>query len=223
VLDLPASFTLGIIGHFYSPLPLDLRLPTSGAAGGIFRTDVTGDGTGDGTAVSNGGVGDLVPGTDLGAFGRTVSAGEINQLIASYNLNNSGKVTPAGQALLSANLFTQAQLASLQAVQQPIQAPPDGQVGLGWLHTLDVSLSWTHNIHEGIAIEPSISFFNLPNFSNFDSPSSHMSGILDGTAGSANGTNGAIRHQGNTRSGLGTGVFGLGAPRQLQFALRLTF
>ena len=53
--DLPASFRVSFIGHFYSPLPLDLRLPTTGLPGGIFVSDVTGDGTGDGTAVSNGG------------------------------------------------------------------------------------------------------------------------------------------------------------------------
>src|SRR3989475_2375139 len=67
-VELPYSLRLSVISHFYSPLPLNLRLPTSGLAGGIFITDVTGDGTGDGTAVSNGGGGELVPGTKLGAL-----------------------------------------------------------------------------------------------------------------------------------------------------------
>jgi hypothetical protein len=50
-----------------------------------------------------------------------------------------------------------------------------------------------------------------------------LSGILDGTVGSANGTTAAQRSQGNTRIGLGTGVFGLGAPRQLEFGLQFSF
>src|SRR5438128_4334252 len=104
IVELPLSLRLSVISHLYSPLPLDLRLPTSGLAGGIFITDVTGDGTGDGTAVSNGGVGDLVPGTKLGAFGRSVAAGDINNLISNYNSNFAGTPTPAGQALITANL-----------------------------------------------------------------------------------------------------------------------
>src|SRR5579872_1313214 len=46
-MDLPYSFRLGVISHFYSPLPVTLTIPTSGNAGGIFQSEVTGDGTGD--------------------------------------------------------------------------------------------------------------------------------------------------------------------------------
>ena len=45
----------------------------------------------------------------------------------------------------------------------------------------------------------------------------------DGTIGSINGTTGAQRAAGNTRTGLGTGVFGLGSPRQLEFGLQVSF
>jgi hypothetical protein len=44
--DLPKSFRMSIIGHFYSALPVNLTLNPSGNPGGIFVTDVTGDGTG---------------------------------------------------------------------------------------------------------------------------------------------------------------------------------
>jgi hypothetical protein len=236
-VELPYSLRLSVISHFYSPLPLNLRLPTSGLAGGIFITDVTGDGTGDGTAVSNGGVGDLVPGTKLGAFGRSVSAGDINNLITNYNSNFAGTPTPAGQALITASLFTKAQLDALGGVQQPLcPAPPiprtdpacpnvgnGGQVGMSWLRALDLKLSWPIKVREGLILEPIVSFFNAFNLANFDSPTSELSGILDGSNGTANGTTASLRAAGNTRIGVGTGVFGLGAPRQLEFGLRLTF
>ena len=222
-LDLPASFRLGVIGHFYSPLPIDLRLPTSGNPGGIFVTDVTGDGTGDGTSASNGGIGDLVPGTKLGGSGSYASASSINQVISYYNQNYAGQATPAGQALLNAGFFTHSQLASLGGVEQLLQPAPAGQVGLGWLRTMDVTVSWPHKIRESLTIEPMVSFFNVFNLANFDAPNNTLSGTLDGTPGSANGTTAALRAAGNTRTGVGTGVFSLGSPRQIEFGLKLTF
>jgi hypothetical protein len=220
---LPASFQLSFIGHFYSPLPLDLRLPTSGLPGGIFTTDVTGDGTGDGTAVSNGGVGDLVPGTRLGGGGGYSSGGSINKLIDAYNSTYAGRLTPAGVALVGAGVVTGAQMVSLGGVMQPLQNAPNGQVGMGWLRTMDLKLGWAYKVRETVTIEPMVAVFNVFNFANFDSPANHLSGILDRSVGSANGTTAAQRSQGNTRTGLGTGVFGLAAPRQLEFGLKITF
>ncbi len=56
-------------------------LPVSGLPGGIFQTDLTGDGTGGGDAISNGGVGDLLPGTNVGGFGRSFGINGLNQRI----------------------------------------------------------------------------------------------------------------------------------------------
>ena len=67
-MDLPARFRLSLISHFDSPLPSSITLPVSGNPGGLFQTDITGDGTGDGTFGSNGGLGDLLPGTTLAAL-----------------------------------------------------------------------------------------------------------------------------------------------------------
>jgi hypothetical protein len=36
--ELPWRFRLGVVSHFYSPLPLDLRVPTPENPGGIFTT-----------------------------------------------------------------------------------------------------------------------------------------------------------------------------------------
>ena len=222
-MNLPASLQLSFIGHFYSPLPLDLRLPTTGLPGGIFVTDVTGDGTGDGTAASNGGVGDLVTGTNLGGLGSYSSAGSLNNLINNYNSFYAGQPTPAGQALIGAGAVSQGQLVALRGVQPLLQNAPNGQVNLGWLRSMDLKVSWPYKIRENLTVEPMVAFFNVFNLANFDSPVNHLSGILDGTVGSANGTTAAQRSQGNTRVGLGSGVFGLGAPRQLEFGLRVSF
>jgi hypothetical protein len=48
-----------------------------------------------------------------------------------------------------------------------------------------------------------------------------MSGLLTGTAGTINGTNYAGHFV--NRVGVGTGVYGLGEPRQTEFGLKITF
>jgi hypothetical protein len=220
--DLPWSFRFSAISHVYSPLPLNLRLPTSGSAGGIFVSDVTGDGSGDGSGIYN--LGDLVPGTKLGAFGRGTSPGDLNNLINAYNSTQAGQATPAGQALIQSGLFTLAQLQALGAVQQQLALAPNGQAGLDWLKVMDFKFSWPKKIRENLTIEPSFSAFNVFNFANFDSPGSTLSSVLDGSIGSANGTTVANRNSKTTnRIGIGSGTFGFGAPRVLEFGLRLSF
>ena len=41
-LDLPKSFRVSVMSHFYSPLPLNLRLPTTGEAGANIRNGCDG-------------------------------------------------------------------------------------------------------------------------------------------------------------------------------------
>ena len=221
IADVPGHFRIGLIGHFYSPLPQNLTLPVSGNPGGIFVSDVTGDGTGDGSLVSNGGLGDLLPGTNIGSFGRGVTGGNINNVISNYNNNFAGQATPAGQALINAGLFNLTQLQQLQGVMQPVQLAPGNQANMAWLRAMDFKLSWVYRLKERVTLEPGVSFFNVFNFSNFDGPNNPLSGILDGTPGSANGTAG--RQPNGNRLGLGSGVFGLGSPRVIEFALKLTF
>jgi hypothetical protein len=212
-VDLPGSLRFGVISHFYSPLPLTLTLPTTRAS--IFSTDLTGDGT----------VGDLLPGTNIGAFGRSVSPGSLNALIASYNSTHANTPTPAGQVLMQNGLFTLAQLQALGGVQQPLALAPSGQTGLDWLHELDLKLSWPKKITEKMSIEPSISAFNALNFANFDGAANMLSGVLNGIPGSANGTTVASRNSGGapTRIGVGSGVFSVGAPRVIEFGLKFSF
>jgi len=240
--DLPGHFRLSLIGHFDSPLPLNLNLPTSGTPGGIFISDLTGDGTGDGSIASNGGLGDLLPGTNVGSFGRDVNVNSLGKAINNYNTNYVGQVTPAGNVLLQNNLFSLAQLQALGGViggtpgtpgpggasQQfsPLQAPPAGAIGQDWLKTFDVGLNWAYKVKERLEIRPGITFYNVFNFSNFDGPAAPFSSILDGSVGSANGTTSAAIHglAGNSlRLGLGSGVNALGSPRVVEFELKLAF
>jgi hypothetical protein len=228
-MDLPAGFQLGFAGHFDSPLADNVTLPVSGLKGGIFQTDLTGDGTGDGATANNRGVGDLLPGTNLGDFGRKFGVNGLNQLINKFNTTMVGQATPAGQVLISNGLFTLSQLQSLGGViggGTPLPVAPAGAIGQTWLKTFDLSLNWHYKIKDRVQLQPGISFFNVFNFSNFDGPAVPFGNILNGQVGSPNGTTSAQLHgaAGNfLRLGLGSGVNALGAPRALEFQLKLTF
>jgi hypothetical protein len=230
-MELPAHFQASLIGHFYSPLPQNLTLATTGNAGGIFVTDVNGTGTGDGNSTngSNGGFGSLLPGTTLGSFGRGVTASNINQVISNYNNKYAGNPTPAGLALTTANLanpITSADLTGLGAVMPMVNPAPANEAGDQWLRDLDLNFGWKYKIRERFELQPGIGFFNVMNFVNFDAPKNTLSGVLSlvgqpSVVGTANGTPG--QQPANLRSGLGSGVFGLGSPRVVEFTLKLNF
>ena len=140
------------------------------------------------------------------------------------NQNFAGKPTPAGQALITANLFTPAQLTALGAVMPQVSPAPANQAGDSWLRALDFSLNWTYKVKERVAIQPGVTFFNVMNFVNFDAPKNTLSGVLStvgtpASVGTANGTPGEQLN--NLRVGLGSGVFGLGSPRVIEFNLKL--
>jgi Carboxypeptidase regulatory-like domain len=211
-LDVRYGFQIGVIGHFYSPLSTTLTVPNTGSGPGeIFRTDFTGDGT----------TQDPMPGTHVGNFDRGINAGNINAAIANYNSVVAGQPTPAGQVLIQNGLMTAQQLVALGGVAPTVPLAPPDQVNEAWLRTMDMTLAWTYTIKERLTIKPSVGFFNVFNFANFDLPESMMSGLLTGATGSINGTNyaGAFVN----RVGVGTGVYSLGSPRTIEFALKLTF
>jgi Carboxypeptidase regulatory-like domain len=210
--DLPRGFQLGITGHFWSPLSTSLVVPnTNLGPGEIFRTDFTGDGT----------VQDLLPGTHLGNFDRGINASNINTVIKNYNNLYANMPTPAGQVLIENGLFTLTQLQQLRAVAPIVPLAPPGEVNLSWLRAFDLKTSWSHTIHERLSVQPSVGFYNLLNFANFDLPGASLNGLLTGAAGQINGTTRAGHNV--DRVGVGTGVYSLGAPRQIEFGLRLTF
>jgi|tagenome__1003787_1003787.scaffolds.fasta_scaffold20990097_6 hypothetical protein len=211
-VDVPAGFRIGLISHFYSPLSSAIVSPNFGDIGEIYRTDFTGDGT----------VGDPLPGTHLGQFDRGTDASNLNGLITKYNTAQGAQPTPAGNVLMQNGLMTAAQLQALGGVSPTIDLAPAGQVDYSWLRALDLRLAWRHTFRERFTIEPSVGFFNLPNFSNFNLPPNTMNGILFGSgAGSINGTTRADNEA--FRVGNGTGVYGLGSQRQIEFGLRFVF
>ena len=239
--DLPMGFRLGLISHFWSPLastPTVLPVaPTaqSGATAAIFTTDFLGDGQvgqplpAGQTSSTCGTVGGNCNYSlyDIGAFMRQLGPGSLAGAIGNYNTTiatgcaGGGCPTPAGQALINANLITLAQLQALGGVAPAIAAPPPGQVGLGWLKDFDTEFSWVgHFWHERLTLIPSVSIFNTFNFANFDSAANALTGQLNGTAGSINGTTYATRPD---RIGAGTGVFAFGAPRTIEWGLKLNF
>ena len=221
VLDLPFFTRVSFAAHFYSALPATLYLPPSGG-GDIFTADLTGDGTGGSTTDFS--RGDILPGTNVGAFGRTVHGGSgLNNVIGNFNSNVAGTLTPAGQAVVDAGLMTEGQLATLGGVVQPITPAPAGQASLGNLRDFAVKASWVLKVKEWFQIEPSASFFNIFNFANFDPNNASLSGVLDASVGSLNGTANTLDNRNRNRIGPGSGVFSSGSPRQLEFGLKITF
>jgi len=222
-MEFPKGPQLSFAVHFSSAAARTLLLPSAGGAGAIFQTDVDGDGTGAGDETLS--QGDILPGTNRGSFGRDVKVSNLNSVITSYDNTFAGTLTPAGQALVSNGLFTQAQLVVLGAVMPTLPLAPKGQVGLDAPKQVDMKFAWPIKVRESLMIEPSVAAFNVFNFARFDPAGQPLSGVLDGSDGSVNGTTNAL--SGPTarlnRIGLGSGVFALGAPRILEFGLRLTF
>jgi len=153
---------------------------------------------------------------------RTLGPGGLTTAVNNYNSNIGGVLpTPAGQTLINNGLFTLTQLQQLGGVAAAVPGVTPGQVGLGWLKAFDLEFSWVgHAFNEKLAITPSVSVFNVFNLSNFDSAANTLTGILSGNVGSINGTTQNGRPD---RIGAGTGVFAFGAPRTIEWGLKLQF
>jgi hypothetical protein len=128
--------------------------------------------------------------------------------------------------LLTNGLFNLTQLRQLGAVMPVVNPAPANEANNAWLRDLDLSMNWTYKVKERLQLQPGVGFFNVMNFANFDAPKNTLSGVLSTqgqlpVSGTVNGTSGAQPN--NLRIGLGSGVFGLGSPRVLEFSLKLTF
>jgi hypothetical protein len=212
---------LSLIGGFASPPPSNLQVPENNPVGEIFRSDLTGSG------VINDFI-DAYPGHPghPGTFMRGVSPRNLNAAITQFNNTVAGTLTPAGQTLVNAGLFTAQQMATLNGVVPTIPLAPANNAGNGFYKDVDTVLSWPIKIREGLTIMPSVSFFNVFNFVNYGilGPASVPNSALGGTPGSINGTPSGVNLETNTnRIGRGSGVFAVGAPRESEFGLRLDF
>lgn len=215
------GITTSLIGHYYTPFSTTLYLDSGGnTTGEIFSSDLTGDGT----------VEDLLPGIRPGSFMRGVKPSNLAQAISTYNSTTSGRLTPAGNALISAGLFTPAQLTALGAVTRSIGAPISGNVGNDKLRTFDFVLGRPiklAKLGDSFSIDPSISFFNLFNFANYNGD---VTGNLnaDPQPLSASGTDASFDpsdtyNRASLRSGNGSGVFGQGTSRVIEYGLKINF
>jgi hypothetical protein len=217
--DVPLGFRLGIIAHFYSPLSSPAIVGSNGSGGQIFQTDFTGGGV----------YSQPLPGTKNGSFGRDFNVGGLNQAISKYNTTVAGQPTPAGQVLISNNLFTAAQLVAIGAVAPTVTPASTDQLTFPWTKALDFKVAWPHKFGEHFTIEPSVGFYNLFNFANFNQPPGVMSGWLTAGSSSINSTHTTLQagesgvESDLFRVGAGTGVFGLASPRVTEFALKVTF
>jgi len=214
--DLPWGFKVNSTTRISSPLAQSIFVDgIDFGAAEIFFSDLDGDG------ISL----DPLPGTNRGSFGRDVKNGAaLNALISSFNSTvASGTLTPAGKALVSAGLFTEAQLKALGATVRngvPLALAPANQVGLDSFITTDVRVSKVFSIGERVKIQPMVEVFNLFNIGNYDPPGNRLGGTLTGGNGTINGTTPGTR---SNRYGLGSGSFAPGIPRSFQFGVRVDF
>jgi len=233
-VDLPHGPHISIVTLLASPLPLTVSIPQAdggGVPGEIFRSDVSGDGT----------VGDILNGTFIGSTGK-YSSSKVTNAIKFYNQNQALLLTPAGRALVSAGLFTQDQLQQYLGAFAPLISsctPPTPSCGLpgrwaaeNWFKTVDLRVSWPFALGDHARIEPNIAVFNAFNLANYGGPGAQLSGVLDGAPGTSLNNSTTPGYCGNTTSFCtsrldrvlpGSGTFANGAPRQLEFGLRITF
>lgn len=232
-VETPYGLHISTVMLFASPLPLTAYIPQldgGGVAGEIFRSDTSGDGT----------VGDILNGTYMGTTGKYTSE-KINNAISYYNRNVAGQLTPAGAALVTAGLFSATQLHSLGAYAPLISScnPPDPSCGVpgraaeaNWLKTIDLRLNWPFTVSEHVKVEPNFSVFNVFNLANYGGPGAQLSGILDGAPGTSLNNSTSPGVCGNASSYCtsrldrvqpGSGVYSTGAPRQMEFGVRITF
>ena len=215
---------IGVIGHYYSPPPADLNVPTldGSATAAIFKTDFTGDGL----------VNDLVPGTNPGFYMRRFHGSSLNNLINRYNANSAGQLTPAGQALVAAGVFTSAQMTALGAVTPPLALAPARAIENQSFRNVDLNISYPidlRHVREGLSLEPAVAFYNIGNFSNFQPFPIGATGanLLTGGSGTFNGpntpSNGVNANLEGVRTQRGSGTNDQGGPRSIEFQLKLNF
>jgi hypothetical protein len=226
--DLPHGPRLSFVSHFFSPLAQDLSIENQGRSGEIFFTDVLGDGAP---------FAHVVPGQQLGAWGRKVKANNINSVVNAYNNTVGGTLLPAAQTLIGAGLFTADQMTQLGAVADYLALAPNDQMNMSWSHGFDFKFTWPIKIKERMTIEPSVGIYNLFNFANFNGSSNYMLGELatcsakpataddcPGSAATPTGTSlSDVATKNSLRVGTGTGVNTSGAPRQIEFGLKIKF
>jgi hypothetical protein len=226
--DFSHALQLSFIGHLASPIPVTLSFQQNAGGAEILVTDWNGDGT----------TGDVIPGTSIGSYMRSIKPDGLRTFIANYNAtypNGTTPATPAGTALLQAGVFSQAELQQMGGVLQPLATTVQNLAGLGWYKNLDLRVGWSHTFNDRVTFSPSVSLFNLFNFATFDLPGNTQNGVLSFGAGSlfqsatsvqpentVGGTSSLTSGRTN-RASFGSGMSAAGAPRSVEFGLKISF
>ena len=233
IFDLPFYLKLSMIGHFYSPLPQSLLLPELTNGGEIFATDWLGSGLG------SAGAPEPLPGTQIGQYNHSVNIGNLQKAINSYNHTFAASLTPAGDCLVGNHaacpglisapmVMTSQDMAALGWIMPTLDSVANHAVASPWLKTMDMRLSWPLKVKDRVTIEPSASVFNVFNFANaFQAGNMPSGSLLPGPNGvlAPNVVGGVASGSSYTpfRTSLQSGTFALGAPRQFEFGLRISF
>ena len=218
---------IGLIGHFFSASPTSLTLDNSLTTGNIFQSDTNGDGTS----------GDLLPGTTFGDYMHRVKPTTLNRTITNFNQTTAGTLTPAGNALVAAGLFTSQQLVAAGGAIQPIALSPSAKtLSNPMTSLLDANFSYPIQLsrfHEGLSLVPGVAIYNVANFANFGTTESLPSGVLLNTTSTGGPTNtnpsgyltgpNTFESQNSGRTIRGSGTFNQGAPRTTEFQLSFNF
>ncbi|MGH9490679.1 MAG: TonB-dependent receptor [Terriglobales bacterium] len=230
IFNLPWGFMISTVNHFATGFAVTPTLGTDPVLGGspleIFATDWTGDGS----------VGDVVPGTNIGSFDRSISnPQQLQALVNAYNTHDAGTLTPAGKALVSAGLASTADLQALGLMMPFIEdSVPSGQLMTDSLLDTDIRIAKHFNFHTGdhtVVVTPMLQIFNLFNVGNYDPPGAILTGALDtgygvpmaGKFGPIDSIAGTTALNQANKFGLNTGVFAQGIPRALQVGVRVDF
>ena len=235
--DLPLNLKFSMIGHFYSPLPQSLELPELTSGGEIFASDWLGSGLNPDASP------EPLPGTEIGQFQHHTDITNLRTVITNYNHVYAEQLTPAGDCLVAntapnslfrcpglisgTEVMTYSDMEALGWAMPNINSVAPGAVGIPWLKTLDMRVSWPIKIKDRVTLEPSASAFNVLNFVNlFSSGNLPAASLLPGQNGLlAPNVVGGVTSGASTpfRTSFQSGTYSLGAPRQFEFGLRISF
>ena len=182
------------------------------------------------------------PGLNVNIVPTNTNPNNFQNTISAYNTHDAGTLTPAGHCLVAdgecpgngaIQVMTNADMTALGWVMPTIPSATVDAVNVRWLETFDLRASWPVTFKDRFTIEPSAAVFNVFNFGNSGQAGNMFGDSLypgPNPTFQPNGTLapnviGGINTAGLApfRAGLQSGNFAAGAPRQIEFGLRITF
>jgi hypothetical protein len=142
-------------------------------------------------------------------------------------LANAGLIT--GDQLVKLGAYSPFICSNLRPLGQPCKPLPGHYAQATWLKTIDLRLAWPFQIGELVRFEPNVSVFN---FANFAGAGNQLSGVLNSAPGTSLNNASSAGFCGNSttfcssrqdRVLAGSGTYANGAPRQIEFGVRITF